>query len=33
MRRGAPSYPASTQQILELRDQRLTWTRSSPDPC
>jgi DNA-directed RNA polymerase specialized sigma24 family protein len=25
MRRGAPAYPASTQQILELRDQGLTW--------
>jgi predicted DNA-binding transcriptional regulator AlpA len=26
MRRGAPpSHPASTQQILELRDQSLTW--------
>jgi hypothetical protein len=26
MRRGAPVRPASTQQILELRDQGLTWT-------
>ena len=26
MRRGAPSRPTSTQQILELRDQGLTWT-------
>ena len=27
MRRGGPSaHPASTQQILELRDQGLTWT-------
>ena len=25
MRRGAPAHPASTQQILELRDQGLTW--------
>ena len=25
MRRGAPAYPASTQQILELRDQGLSW--------
>jgi hypothetical protein len=26
MRRGGPSaHPASTQQILELRDQGLTW--------
>jgi hypothetical protein len=25
MRRGAPAYPASTQQILELHDQGLTW--------
>ena len=25
MRRGAPPHPASTQQILELRDQGLTW--------
>jgi hypothetical protein len=23
---GPPAYPASTQQILELRDQGLTWT-------
>ena len=22
---GPPSHPASTQQILELRDQGLTW--------
>jgi hypothetical protein len=27
MRRGGPrAHPASTQQILELRDQGLTWT-------
>jgi hypothetical protein len=27
MRRGgAPAHPASTQQILELRDQGLTWS-------
>ena len=27
MRRGgAPAHPASTQQILKLRDQGLTWT-------
>ena len=27
MRRGAPpTHPASTQKILELRDQGLTWT-------
>jgi len=26
MRRGAPSHPASTQQILELRDQGVAWT-------
>lgn len=25
MRRGAPAHPASTQQILELRDRGLTW--------
>ena len=25
MRRGAPAHPASTQQILELRGQGLTW--------
>ena len=25
MRRGAPAQPASTQQIVELRDQGLTW--------
>jgi transcriptional regulator with XRE-family HTH domain len=25
-RRGAPPHPATTQQILELRDQGLTWT-------
>jgi hypothetical protein len=25
MRRGAPPYPASTHEILELRDQGLTW--------
>jgi hypothetical protein len=25
MRRGAPAHPASTQQILDLRDQGLTW--------
>jgi predicted DNA-binding transcriptional regulator AlpA len=25
MRRGAPAHPASTQQILELRDQGLPW--------
>jgi hypothetical protein len=25
MRRGAPAHPASTQQILELRDQGPTW--------
>jgi hypothetical protein len=26
MRRGAPGHPASTEQILELRDQGLTWS-------
>jgi predicted DNA-binding transcriptional regulator AlpA len=26
MRRGAPAHPASTQQILQLRDQGLTWS-------
>ena len=26
MRRGAPAHPASTDQILELWDQSLTWT-------
>ena len=26
MRRGAPAHPASTQQILELRDQGLSWS-------
>jgi hypothetical protein len=27
MRRGGPAaHPASTQQILELRDQGMTWT-------
>jgi hypothetical protein len=26
IRRGAPAHPASTQEILELRDQGLTWT-------
>ena len=26
MRRGAPAHPASTQQIVELRDQGLSWT-------
>jgi hypothetical protein len=25
-RSGAPAHPASTQQILELRHQGLTWT-------
>jgi hypothetical protein len=25
LRRGAPAHPASTQQILELRDRGLTW--------
>jgi hypothetical protein len=25
MRRSATAHPASTQQILELRDQGLTW--------
>ena len=25
MRHGAPAHPASTQHILELRDQGLTW--------
>ena len=25
MRRGAPAHPASTQRILELHDQGLTW--------
>jgi hypothetical protein len=25
MRRSAPAHPTSTQQILELRDQGLTW--------
>jgi hypothetical protein len=25
MRRGAPAHPASTQHIVELRDQGLTW--------
>jgi len=27
MRRGAPAHPASTKQILALRDQGLTWNR------
>jgi Helix-turn-helix domain len=27
MRRGAPAHSASTQQILELRDQGLTWSQ------
>jgi len=28
MRRGGPpAHPASTQQILELRDQDLSWTK------
>jgi hypothetical protein len=26
MRRGGPPHPASTHQIVELRDQGLTWT-------
>jgi hypothetical protein len=26
MRRGTPAHPASTDQILELRDQNLSWT-------
>jgi hypothetical protein len=26
MRRGASAHPASTQQIMELRDQGLTWS-------
>jgi len=26
MRRGAPSHPASTPQILQLRDQGQTWS-------
>jgi predicted DNA-binding transcriptional regulator AlpA len=26
MRRGAPAHRASTQQIVELRDQDLSWT-------
>jgi hypothetical protein len=26
MRRGASAHPASTQQILDLRDKGLTWT-------
>jgi transcriptional regulator with XRE-family HTH domain len=26
MRRGAPAHPASTQQIVALRDQGLTWS-------
>jgi predicted DNA-binding transcriptional regulator AlpA len=26
MRRGAPAHPTSTQQILQLRDQGLTWS-------
>jgi predicted DNA-binding transcriptional regulator AlpA len=26
MRRGAPAHSASTQQVLELRDQDLSWT-------
>jgi predicted DNA-binding transcriptional regulator AlpA len=26
LRRGAPTHPASTKQILELRDQGLTWS-------
>jgi hypothetical protein len=25
MRRGAPAYPVSTQQVLELRGQGLAW--------
>jgi DNA-directed RNA polymerase specialized sigma24 family protein len=27
MRRGVPPHPASTQQIVELRDQGLTWSQ------
>jgi hypothetical protein len=27
IRRGAPAHPASTQEILELRDQGLTWSQ------
>jgi hypothetical protein len=27
MRRGAPSHPASTEQIVELRDRGLTWSQ------
>jgi AraC-like DNA-binding protein len=27
MRRGVPLHPASTQQIVELRDQGLTWSQ------
>jgi hypothetical protein len=26
MRRGAPAHPASTERILKLRDQGLTWS-------
>jgi transcriptional regulator len=26
MRRGAPAHDASTDQILQLRDQGLSWT-------
>jgi hypothetical protein len=27
MRRGGPAHPAFTKQILELRDQGLTWNQ------
>jgi lambda repressor-like predicted transcriptional regulator len=27
MRRGAPAHPASTDQIVRLRDQGLTWSQ------
>jgi hypothetical protein len=27
---GAPTHPASTQKILDLRDQGLTWTEVAP---
>ena len=29
---GAPTHPASTQEILDLRDQGLTWTEVAERP-
>jgi DNA-binding NarL/FixJ family response regulator len=31
VRRGAPAHPASTQQIVELHDQGLTWSEVWPN--